>query len=795
MEDDYPDGYYPKANKSETLGAYVKDNSIIYWGPLTLEQLAQYKQERADTLLECQLEPKWADEYLFWGGRCEDGFVQGNAIIISIDNPAIQIEAKFDRGVMIEDGRAHLKNVKKNTLGEWQYSWIQPGAFVENQGGYHYLTGKCNGAIFSQSKSQNFSYGQMIDSKKGSFCQASCYIQGKHQPCTFSIFGDEVKDEEMGLPVPLFSEWRPTNKEEKPGNFVIYNYTEEPLTITLWDSKSREKYNTIQLKPDEGPVYFTDGQKNKLVIHGNWGIQVGKDSELVKNIDRVANWHTDNYWVFSKGEFFAHQNRIKERMYGENAVKPNEEKLISSCKYALKYQQEILDEIIKNSGELICESEVDTLYTSNGGGKYNFFKEHCINTDVKYMKDDFSRAKRQREKTLTECKKANIEIDSIQSDSLLVISAIENQYSYRVQQIESDLLRLDDNYANKRAAEKRDHEAQMEENFREFVQSAQNHGDYDVFLDSLGHDSSRRGVTAKSQAIVREYIRAQQKQKQIGQEYTKLMAQLDSASKQVVKPKSENKQLTEKERCAKDSDPKAFWDERINKCMLKLYGNNVMEIKDIGVAYTEGNSSYGKENDKQYASSSDVRKKNISDASDSLQSNTSNSSVGDSQNSNTNASSSSQSHEQLLTSSIITGEPLSSTPKIGPWSRIAHISNQPLKEPFWPVDGFKGLKAAAVCRDGGTASELNSNVTFFLRNTNNASMFAFVEFRVRGTHRSVEAVASRSIPAGETYRVTSRILANDVKCEMDNMQVEARGNKVQFDEDRGKFIDPSSWRD
>lgn len=140
--------------------------------------------------------------------------------------------------------------------------------------------------------------------------------------------------------------------------------------------------------------------------------------------------------------------------------------------------------------------------------------------------------------------------------------------------------------------------------------------------------------------------------------------------------------------------------------------------------------------------------------------------------------------------SVVTGEPLFDSPQEGPWGLLFHLSNKPLAEPLWPMTGFKGIQAAAVCTDS-SASDGNPDVVFYMRNGTGEKVYVFAEFKVENTHQQVGfSTVGRNIPpSGTAIRVGSTI-AKDVKCEMDNMRIFMRARKIQYEKDRGKYVGP-----
>ncbi len=69
-----------------------------------------------------------------------------------------------------------------------------------------------------------------------------------------------------------------------------------------------------------------------------------------------------------------------------------------------------------------------------------------------------------------------------------------------------------------------------------------------------------------------------------------------SVIQKAISDDDDTENLTAQQQCERDKqdDSRLYWDTRNNKCMLKLYENTTINMKDIGVAYTDGSSTENK---------------------------------------------------------------------------------------------------------------------------------------------------------------------------------------------------------
>ena len=136
--------------------------------------------------------------------------------------------------------------------------------------------------------------------------------------------------------------------------------------------------------------------------------------------------------------------------------------------------------------------------------------------------------------------------------------------------------------------------------------------------------------------------------------------------------------------------------------------------------------------------------------------------------------------------SVVTGEPISKEGTPGPWGKVFHVSNKEFGvEPWWPVSGFKGLKARASCADDDYGSVYTN---YWLRNTTNDTVWVRGAFKLVDTHNNEkQTVITYDVKLGEDKHISGSYMKG--RCQFDNLQIFVRAEQVRYRKDKGKAID------
>ena len=149
----------------------------------------------------------------------------------------------------------------------------------------------------------------------------------------------------------------------------------------------------------------------------------------------------------------------------------------------------------------------------------------------------------------------------------------------------------------------------------------------------------------------------------------------------------------------------------------------------------------------------------------------------------------STSRAQVRTRSLVTGEPVGKAPAPGTWGRIFHDTGVSSVLPQWSINGFQGIKAGVSCQDGQQGTGVN--LAYFLKNESVDNVFVAIEFRAKGTHGELSKSGTGRILLPSQSAQVSSTYVKGIKCEQDNLQVEARANQVIYDKDKPYYIQPN----
>jgi hypothetical protein len=144
---------------------------------------------------------------------------------------------------------------------------------------------------------------------------------------------------------------------------------------------------------------------------------------------------------------------------------------------------------------------------------------------------------------------------------------------------------------------------------------------------------------------------------------------------------------------------------------------------------------------------------------------------------------------QVRTRSLVTGEPVGKASAAGPWGRVFHDTGVSSVSPQWSISGFQGLKAGVSCRDGQQGT--GANLAYFLKNESGDNVFVAIEFRAKGTHGELSISGTGRILSPNQSEQVSSTYVKGIKCQHDNLQIEARAKQVIYDKDKPYYIQPN----
>jgi hypothetical protein len=143
----------------------------------------------------------------------------------------------------------------------------------------------------------------------------------------------------------------------------------------------------------------------------------------------------------------------------------------------------------------------------------------------------------------------------------------------------------------------------------------------------------------------------------------------------------------------------------------------------------------------------------------------------------------------VRTRSLVTGEPVGKASAAGPWGRVFHDTGVSSVSPQWSISGFQGLKAGVSCRDGQQGT--GANLAYFLKNESGDNVFVAIEFRAKGTHGELSISGTGRILSPNQSEQVSSTYVKGIKCQHDNLQIEARAKQVIYDKDKPYYIQPN----